>query len=788
MEFTQINQIEVSIFSSMGEPGKPTNKPLASIINAMQSDKWQDKIENVRACKRALQQSPKDAELKARHEASKKKLPCFTASGTFSRRAAKNLIAHSGLIQLDLDGKDNPDWSVEDMREIVEADPHTRFAAISPSGDGIKALIRIPANPDTHLASYKALKKLYASHGLAIDQSCKDLSRAFFVTYDPQLFQRDFGDTLELQPLRETKPAKREYKITREYSSELSPDDEAAKCLDCLDPDMDYGEWLNTGMATHSHGASCATWDAWSSRGSKYKQGEPERKWSGFNGDGVKFGSLVHMATEANGGINPVSRAKNSRPPVRVNTDTDFDVIEEGRSLDTVEEMFYHKRLFYGVDAKQVEYIGFGVEHLNINLRMKGYSAKGADGEVSAVDKLKKEIISERHVHHVGVIAGRSIGMVENQNGIRHLVTRQNRRVEPVAGDWPIIKQIVESVFGNDQLPYFYAWLHRSRQQLIREDYLQGHALVIAGSVGKGKSLIQETIVSKLLGASAKASLYLTGGTTFNADLVGSELLTIDDDGGDRDAKSRRVYGDRLKMITAGSKSVQCHGKGVDGYMVEPLWRVCICMNDDDQAMGAFPPIGEGDCDSVGDKILMLKCLGLSPLPFTRDADQSTKLESSIKCDLPGFAHFIDNYEIPKEIKTGDCRFGFNEWHHPELLEIVNQDSNERTLLSATDEIFFDQRDDFSNAIKLDPSTQRYYWEGTALEWAKLLCEARHLPTHKTISGMLSYGDAATKAGKVISAMAKISNGRVIQRRVESNRLWKIWQRIEEPHFDDDPF
>ena len=151
MEFTQIKQIEVSIFPTMGEPEKPTNKPLASIINAMQSDKWQDKIKNVRACKKALQQSPKDAELKARHEASKKKLPCFTASGTFSRRAAKNLIAHSGLIQLDLDGKDNPDWSVEDMREIVEADPHTRFAAISPSGDGIKALIRIPANPDTHL-------------------------------------------------------------------------------------------------------------------------------------------------------------------------------------------------------------------------------------------------------------------------------------------------------------------------------------------------------------------------------------------------------------------------------------------------------------------------------------------------------------------------------------------------------------------------------------------------------------------------------------------------------------
>ena len=189
-------------------------------------------------------------------------------------------------------------------------------------------------------------------------------------------------------------------------------------------------------------------------------------------------------------------------------------------------------------------------------------------------------------------------------------------------------------------------------------------------------------------------------------------------------------------------------------------------------------------------KYCLLKCLGLAPIPFTGHRDQSGLLEAAIKRDLPGFAHFIDNYTIPKEIQRGDCRFGFDEYHHSDLLETVNQDSNERTLLSVTDHLLFDDKDDFSNvAIKLDSSTSRYYWEGSAVEWANVLLSANRMPQYRTVSGILAFGDNAIKAGKAMGAMSKISDGRVVKSRSSKGVKWVIWERSEvSEEVENDPF
>jgi len=68
-----------------------------------------------------------------------------------------------------------------------------------------------------------------------------------------------------------------------------------------LNPDMDYEDWRNVGMAIHdaSGGAveGLQMWDQWSSEGEKYKQNECAAKWAGFKpGGGITMGTLVHMA------------------------------------------------------------------------------------------------------------------------------------------------------------------------------------------------------------------------------------------------------------------------------------------------------------------------------------------------------------------------------------------------------------------------------------------------------------------------------------------------------------
>ena len=70
--------------------------------------------------------------------------------------------------------------------------------------------------------------------------------------------------------------------------------------------------------------------------------------------------------------------------------------------------------------------------------------------------------------------------------------------------------------------------------------------------------------------------------------------------------------------------------------------------------------------DSLGDKVLLLKCY-TTELPFSRDKNSFAMMDRMIEDALPAFAHFLDNYEIPEDIRTGLCRFGFDEYHHPDL-------------------------------------------------------------------------------------------------------------------------
>lgn len=317
---------------------------------------------------------------------------------------------------------------------------------------------------------------------------------------------------------------------------------------------------------------------------------------------------------------------------------------------------------------------------------------------------------------------------------------------------------------------------------------MQGHVLAIAGKVGGGKSLTAEVIIRPLLGASAKAWRYLAKDNDFNADLVGSELLLMDDEAGSRSMADRKKFGSNLKMVSAGSKSVSCHGKGVDAYNVSPLWRVVVCLNDDEEAIGAFPPLGEGDCDSIGDKVLLLKCYQ-TELPFVGDRDQFVKIEKMIERELPAFAWFLDNeWEIPAKIKTGNCRFGFDEFHHPDLLETLNRDSNERTLLSVTDWVFFDaEYPPMGVTISSDAVSGRRYWQGRAQQWSHALLSCRDVPhrVKNTVEGELAFGDSAQKSGLRIKAVAAISAGRIENRTINGTKYWRIW---EAENYEKEPF
>lgn len=160
-----------------------------AVLDAIRSGRWRVSVEAVRA---AFARAGKDAANEL-----KKRLPGVLWSGKFDRRCTAGLVAHSGLLCADLDALGD---RLATVRERLQASPHLYAAFLSPTGTGLKAIFRVPADERQHAGGFAAV----AAHvrdlaGVEIDQACKDVSRLCFVSFDPEAYLN--RDAVELPPL-----------------------------------------------------------------------------------------------------------------------------------------------------------------------------------------------------------------------------------------------------------------------------------------------------------------------------------------------------------------------------------------------------------------------------------------------------------------------------------------------------------------------------------------------------------------------------------------------------------
>ena len=112
----------------------------------------------------------------------KKQLPAICFSGTFNKRADNALLQHSGLICLDFDGYDKQKTLLQD-KENLSKNKYVYSVFISPSGDGLKVLVKIPADPENHTNYFNSLERYLNSP--FFDKTSKNLSRVCYESYDP---------------------------------------------------------------------------------------------------------------------------------------------------------------------------------------------------------------------------------------------------------------------------------------------------------------------------------------------------------------------------------------------------------------------------------------------------------------------------------------------------------------------------------------------------------------------------------------------------------------------------
>lgn len=69
------------------------------------------------------------------------------------------------------------------------------------------------------------------------------------------------------------------------------------RMLDFINPStLTYDDWLAVGMALKNIGCDCTDWEQWSRTDDRFKDGECQYKWNGFDRDGYDVGTLFHFA------------------------------------------------------------------------------------------------------------------------------------------------------------------------------------------------------------------------------------------------------------------------------------------------------------------------------------------------------------------------------------------------------------------------------------------------------------------------------------------------------------
>lgn len=110
-----------------------------------------------------------------------------TFSGTFSARKEDKIIKHSGLLCLDFDHVPK----LEEFFQALKSDPqlHTQLLFRSPSGNGLKWVIKIDLEQCRHAEWFRAVANyVFKTYHIPVDPSGKDICRACFLPWDPRAY------------------------------------------------------------------------------------------------------------------------------------------------------------------------------------------------------------------------------------------------------------------------------------------------------------------------------------------------------------------------------------------------------------------------------------------------------------------------------------------------------------------------------------------------------------------------------------------------------------------------
>jgi hypothetical protein len=175
----------VTLFKNFNEVVE--HKTIPTILEEIKTGKYKPGIIYLR---KSLAEKKEEAYNKA-----KKSLPAFTPSGKFvGGRKLEFLTEYSKFIILDIDKLSAAD--LQNAKHLANQSEFTFASFVSPSGNGLKILVKIDTLKAEHKETFLKVQAHYESIlKLEIDKSGKDLTRLCFYSWDENLYHNPDAKT-----------------------------------------------------------------------------------------------------------------------------------------------------------------------------------------------------------------------------------------------------------------------------------------------------------------------------------------------------------------------------------------------------------------------------------------------------------------------------------------------------------------------------------------------------------------------------------------------------------------
>lgn len=167
--------MSVTIFKRVNQVNTGFYRDIHYVLDRIKNGNSKSYIDLIRNC---TNKDDRDA-LKFKY------LPAICFSGTFRSKHDASIINHSGFICLDFDHFED-ETTLKEWRTKLESDQYTYALFLSPSGNGLKTIVKVPPEIKYHRDYFRALQKRYeCTH---FDEGCINESRSAYESYDPDLF------------------------------------------------------------------------------------------------------------------------------------------------------------------------------------------------------------------------------------------------------------------------------------------------------------------------------------------------------------------------------------------------------------------------------------------------------------------------------------------------------------------------------------------------------------------------------------------------------------------------